>query len=97
MKVSIPHKFTQIEAITNVKKILEHSRSQMAAHLTEMTEKWDGNVLTFAFTAQKQHISGTLEVKDKMFDLYAKLPLTLRLFEGKIEKMILEESKRLLG
>ena len=97
MKVSIPHKFNQIEAITHVKKILNHSRSQMAQHLTDITETWEGNVLTFAFTTQKQSISGTLEVKDKVFELYAKLPLTLRLFEGKIEKMILEESKKLMG
>lgn len=97
MQVSIPHKQTQIGAITQVKKILNQSRSQMAAHLTDVTESWEGNVLTFAFTAQKQHISGTLEVKDHSFELYAKLPLMMRLFEGKIEKMIMEESKKMLG
>ena len=97
MKVSIPHKFSQVEAITNVKKILQHSRAQMAAHLTDMKEEWNQNILTFEFTTQKQHISGTLEVKDRVFELYAKLPFTLRLFEGKIERMILEESKKLLG
>ena len=97
MKVSIPHKFSQIEAITRVKKVLNESRSILAAHLTDVEEKWEGSVLTFAFTAQKQHISGTLEVKDRVFELYAKLPLMMRLFEGKIEKMIQEQAKIMLG
>jgi hypothetical protein len=97
MKVSIPHKDSEIAAITKVKKILNESRSKLAAHLTDVEEKWDGNVLTFAFTAQKQHITGTLTVKDKVFDLYAKLPLTLRLFEGRIEKMIKEQAGAMLG
>jgi len=97
MKVTIPHKFSQIEAITRVKKVLNESRSKLADHLTDVEERWDNNTLNFAFTAQKQHISGTLEVKDRVFELYAKLPLTLRLFEGRIEKMIKEQAGTMLG
>jgi hypothetical protein len=97
MKVSLPHKFTEVEAITRVKKILNESRSKLADHLTDVEEKWEGNILSFAFTAQKQHISGTLEVKDRVFELYARLPLTLRLFEGRIEKMIKEQAGAMLG
>ncbi len=92
MKVSIPHKLSEIEAITRVRKILHESRSKLAEHLTEVEEKWEGNTLHFAFTAQKQHIRGTLEVKDHVFNIYAKLPLMMRLFEGKIEKMIKEQA-----
>ena len=97
MKLSIPHKYSQIEAMTRVQKILNESRSRLAEHLSDVEERWEGAVLHFAFTAQKQHISGTLDVKDKSFDLYAKLPLTLRLFEGRIEKMIAEQAKSVLG
>ncbi|HVM73556.1 MAG TPA: polyhydroxyalkanoic acid system family protein [Candidatus Paceibacterota bacterium] len=97
MKVSIPHKLSSVEAITRVRKVLNESRSKLAAHLTETEEKWEGNTLHFAFTAQKQHISGTLEVKDNVFELYAKLPLTLRLFEGRIEKMIKEQAGVMFG
>jgi uncharacterized protein YicC (UPF0701 family) len=97
MNVSIPHKDSEIAAITKVKKILNESRSKLADHLTDVQEKWEGNVLHFEFTAQKQHISGTLTVKDRVFELYAKLPLTLRLFEGRIEKMIKEQASAMLG
>ncbi len=97
MQVSIPHTYSQIEAVTRVRKVLNESRSKLADHLTDVEEKWEENTLHFAFTAQKQHISGTLEVKDKAFDLYAKLPLALRLFEGRIESMIKEQAGQMLG
>lgn len=96
MQLTIPHKYSEIEAITYVKKILNQSRSQIAAHVTDMEEKWEGNVLHFAFTTQKQHIKGTLTIKDKAFDLYAKLPLMMRMFEGRIEKMIKEQVGEML-
>ncbi|MBI5004549.1 polyhydroxyalkanoic acid system family protein [Candidatus Kaiserbacteria bacterium] len=97
MKISIPHKQTQIAAITHVKKILSDSRSQMAAHLTVEKEEWNNNVLTFAFTAQKQSISGTLDVQDRSFELDVKLPLMMRMFEGRIKKMIEDETKKMLA
>ncbi len=96
MQVSIPHKDSQVAAITKVKKILNDSRSKLAGQASDIEERWEGNVLNFAFTAQGTHIKGTLTVKDKVFDLYAKLPLTLRLFEGRIEKMIKEQASAML-
>ena len=92
MQVTIPHKDSEVTAITKVKKVLNESRSKLAGHVSDVEEAWEGNVLTYAFTAQGYHISGTLTVKDKVFELYAKLPLTLKLFEGRIEKMIQEQA-----
>jgi hypothetical protein len=97
MQVTIKHPLSEVEAITRVKKLLQESKSQMAGHVSDITEDWQGNILNFAFTAQGYHIEGTLTVKDKEFDLYAKLPLTLRLFEGRIEKMIKEQAEAMLG
>lgn len=96
MHLQIPHKLTQPEAIEKVKASLEAARPQMAGQVNIEKEEWDGNKLNFAFTAQKQHITGTLVVEDKDFVVDAKLPLMLRMFEGKIEKMIGEQVKTLL-
>lgn len=96
MQFSIPHKYSQVEATTRVKKMLNQSRAQLAAHVSDMKEEWHDNVLNFAFTAEKYHIEGTLTIKDKLFEIYAKLPLTLRLFEGRIQKMIEEQTKQML-
>jgi len=87
---------SQTQAIEKVKGTLEAGRPQMAGQVDIEKEEWEGNKLTFAFTAQKQHITGTLLVEDKSFVIDAKLPLMLRMFEGKIEKMLGEQVKTLL-
>ncbi|MCX6820323.1 MAG: polyhydroxyalkanoic acid system family protein [Candidatus Adlerbacteria bacterium] len=96
MHLKIPHKFTQEEAVTKVKASLEAARPQMAGQVEMEQEEWAGNTLTFAFTAQKMHITGTLLVEEKEFVIDAKLPLMLRMFEGKIERTIMEQVKTLL-
>jgi len=80
-----------------VKKVLEDARPQLAGKATIDEERWQRDTLHFAFTAQGQHISGHLEVKDTEYDITATLPLLLRLFEGKIQKAIEEQVKLAMG
>lgn len=96
MQFSIPHKESQIAAITRVKKALQHSRAQLAAHVENMQEEWKENVLHFSFVLQKNTISGTVTVTEKAYDITAKLPLIWRLFEGRIEKEIKEQVAQML-
>lgn len=95
MKISLPHQGTQAEGIAHIKTLIEQHRTELEKNASEIITAWQDNVLTFAFDAQKMHIEGTLTVRDRVFDLYAKLPLALRLFEGRIEKMIADEAKKL--
>ena len=71
--------------------MLEESRAKIAENATDVKTDWNDSVLSFEFTAQGSHISGTLTVQDESFDLYAKLPLMYRMFEGTIERMIKAE------
>jgi hypothetical protein len=96
MQFSIPHKESKIAAMTRVKKALQQSREQLASHVSDMTESWSDNVLTFGFTVQKNNITGTVTVTDHTYDIYAKLPFVWRLFEGRIEKAIKEQVSQLL-
>lgn len=91
MKFNVPHNTTQAAAIRRVQKLLEEHKSQIAEQASDVVTSWNDNVLTFSFTAQGTHISGTVTITDTHFDVYAKLPLMYRLFEGKIEKMIQAE------
>ncbi len=95
MQFKIPFKGSQAEGIQRIKRLLDESRAKIAGHATIEKEEWQGNVLSFAFTAQGKSISGTATVGDNEIDLYAKLPLSLRLFEGTIEKMIAAEVAKL--
>lgn len=82
-----------------VKQMLEGARTQpeFKEKVKIEEERWENSTLHFAFTAEGQNISGTLTVTDKEFDINAKLPLILRLFEGKIKRTIEEQAKQVLG
>lgn len=97
MQFTIPHKFSKHDAMVRVKKTLDHVRPQLLGKATIEEERWEGDTLHFAFTAEKQHISGNLVIKDKEFDVTAKLPLMMRLFEGKIKRAIEEQVKGVMG
>lgn len=95
MKFQIKHKTSKFEATQRIKKLLVEQQKQIEANATNVKTEWTGDVLEFEFTAQGTHISGTLTVTDTAFDVYAKLPLMYRLFEGQIEKMITQEAAKL--
>lgn len=96
MHLHIPHKFSKGEAVSRVKQVLMEGKSQLSGKATIDKEEWVGDVLNFAFTANGQHITGSLDVQNGAFVIDAKLPLMLRLFEGKIEKMITEQTAQML-
>jgi hypothetical protein len=95
MQFKIKHKTSKFEAMQRIKKMLVDQRAQIEANATDVKTEWKDNVLAFEFTAQGTHISGTLTVTDHEFDVYAKLPLMYRLFEGTIEKMVAAEAAKL--
>ncbi len=95
MHLEIPHTYSQAAAVAKVKKTLDDARPELAGKAEITEERWDGDTLHFAFTAQGQNIGGQLQVKEKEFILDAKLPLMMKLFEGKIEKMISEQARQL--
>ncbi len=94
MKISLPHKGTQAEGIAHIKQLMREHSAEIEKNAQSVVMDWKDNILTFSFVSQGAAISGTLTVLDKVFDLYAKLPLALRLFEGRIEKMIAAEMKK---
>ncbi len=97
MQVTIPHQFTKEQALKRVQEALDRARTQIAEQATITEERWEGDTLHFGFSGQGQSISGTFTVKDAEFELYAKLPLMMKLFEKKIEAAIKEQASKMLG
>lgn len=91
MHIKIPHQFSQAQATARVKQALAEAKPQLKDKVVVEEERWEGNTLHFAFTAERQRITGTLAVGKAEFELNAKLPLMLKLFEGKIERAIKEQ------
>jgi len=97
MQVTLPHDLkTEGAAILRAKQATNEMRSQLPKDATIDKEEWKGNTLAFAATANKITITGSLVVTDKEFDITAKLPLMLRMFEGRIERAIKEQTASLL-
>lgn len=95
MKFSLPFTGNAPEGVAKLKKLLDEHRAQLESKASDVKEEWQGNVLNFAFTAEGKYIEGNITVRDGAYDVYAKLPLALRLFEGTIERMIDGEVKKL--
>jgi len=96
MHFEIPHKDSAPTAVAKIKQALNQSRGELQKHATGITEKWEGNTLHFGATVQGSTITGTLDIKDEVFVIDAKLPLLWRMFEGRIEKMIQEQAGKML-
>ncbi len=96
MHLQVPHKFSQKQAVDRVTEGLTAARPQLAGQVTIDEERWEGNTLHFAFTAQGHKITGTLLVTDKEYLVDAKLPLVWRLFEKKIERTIQDQVATML-
>lgn len=97
MQINIPHNLTKEQAIARVQAGLNEARTKIGDQATIAEERWEDNVLHFDVTTQGQRITGTLTVEDKGFNLYAKLPLMLRMFEGRIQKAIEAQTRQALG
>lgn len=92
MHFQMPHKSTQIGAVTKVRQAIIQARPLAAQNnVTIDEEKWEGSTLNFKITLQGKQITGSLEVTNTDFIIDAKLPLLWRLFEGKIERTIAEQ------
>ncbi|MCR4325258.1 MAG: polyhydroxyalkanoic acid system family protein [Patescibacteria group bacterium] len=97
MELKVPHKFSKDEAVARVKKMLDDARTKLADKATIEEERWEGDTLHFACAIEGQGISGSVAVSDAQYDITLKLPLMMRVFEGRIKKMIEEQSKQMLS
>lgn len=96
MQISLPFQGTKEEGVAKVKQMIIDHQKEIQQNATDVVFDWQDSVLNFSFTAQGKSILGTLTVKDKEFDIYAKLPLMYRMFEGTIERMIKSEVEKQL-
>lgn len=96
MKTSFKHDLGKAGAVERVKQALAGASGQLAEHGASITQEWQGDTLAFTLDAKGQKLAGTLGITDDSFDLEVKLPLALRLFEGKIQKMLQDAAQQAL-
>jgi len=96
LSMETPHELGQEEATHRLKHGFSFVKSSFGAHLSDVTEQWDGNALAFGFKAMGMKVSGNVAVEDSVVRLDADLPLAAIMFKGVIEQRVRTELERLL-
>ena len=97
LNMTLQHNLTQEEALVRIKRLLGELKVQHADKISNLQERWNGNVGSFSFTAMGFSVSGTLTAKISTVELAGKLPFAANFFKGKIEKTIRERAETLLA
>ena len=97
IRVSVPHKLTQDEALKRVRKAIDAAKKQHPEKVPDLKETWDGYEGSFSGSAMGNSLAGTLAVEPDEVTVEGKLPLLAMPFKGKIESAIQDTLKRLLA
>jgi hypothetical protein len=97
MKVSVPHKLTQDEALRRIKKAIADTKKQNADKVGDLTESWDGYTGNFSGAAMGQTLAGSVSVEPSEVVVEAKIPLMFIAFKGKLEGAARDMLTRLLA
>lgn len=93
--LTIPHELGRAEAHRRI----ESGFGDLARHLGglgSVAKTWEGDRLTFAFSAVGQEISGLIDVADTNIRLEVLLPRLLGMIAGKVRGRLQKEGQLLL-
>ncbi len=93
----VPHQIGQEDATNRLKGFMDKVRNRYKDQVSDLSESWEENVLTFAFKSYGFKISGTLTVEDAAARLDGKLPFAAVAFKGKIQQSIATELEKVLA
>lgn len=97
LNISVPHRLLKEEVLKRIQEFSKHLKSQFSGRVTNLEEKWEGNIGNFHFLAKGHPITGTLIVNPSQVELNLDLPFAARFFKDRIEKAIREKANELLG
>lgn len=97
LKMSIPHKLSQQEALSRIKGLLGKLKEEKKDMITHVKENWKDQTGTFEFTVKGFAISGVIQAHPSHIDIDAKVPFAVSLFSGKIKQVIGDKANELLS
>ena len=97
IKLNIPHKLTQEEALGRIKTLLHKIKHEQKNNISNVKEEWSHGTGHFHFTAQGFELSGVIKVHAANVDIHAKVPFAISLFKNKIKQVILEKADEVLA
>ena len=97
LKLHIPHKLSQEEALGRIKSLLHKLKHEQKSHLSNVKEEWSHDTGHFNFTTKGFDLSGVIKVHNGSIDIHAKVPFAVYLFRSKIKQVIQEKAGELLA
>ena len=97
LSVGIPHNLGQEEATRRLKDHFAGAKDRYGHHFSDLTEQWDGHVLTYAFTTFGVRVEGTVTSAVSEVTVEAQLPLVAAPLKGTIERQIREDLEKALS
>jgi hypothetical protein len=95
--VTVPHKLTKDEAKARVSGLLPSLRTEFAGMVSDIQERWAGDVLHFGFKARGFSVTGSADVGPSSVSVDYNLPLLARPLKGVFESGIRERLGALLA
>jgi hypothetical protein len=92
----VPHSLTAADAKSRVERFAESLQSKFSDKVSDLTQGWNGNTLSFGFKTFGIKITGDITAKDNQLDVNGEIPFTAMMFKGKIESDVKEQLARLM-
>ena len=96
INLSIPHRLSRGEARMRIQHTLAGLKSQHAAKLAQVDERWTEDHMDFRLAVMGQSVTGRVDVRDSSVDLSIDLPWILAMFADKVRGDVQREGTKLL-
>jgi len=94
--VTVPHTLSQEDAKSRLERFAESLEARFQDKVSDLSQSWEGNSLSFAFKTFGIKIGGKIDVNDDNLAVQGDIPITAMVFKGKIESDIREQLERLM-
>lgn len=97
LHLSVDHNLGQEEAKKRLAGLIAQSRAQFANHVSEVAEAWEGYTDIFSFRTMGFSISGRLIIEPSQAHIELQFPFAALPFKGRVERDLLERTRKLLA
>jgi hypothetical protein len=97
MKVVINHQFSKEKAIKCAGDLILTMTEKYKDEISDLKHETIGNTIKFSLKARGMKFKGEITIEDHEVIIESKLPFALKIFEGILEKKILENADKVMA
>lgn len=97
MNIRINHNLQLFDAVVCAKNILDNLREEHSDKISNVVQRWTGNVSKFSFRLKNFNVTGTINVSDSYVEISGRLPFAAMMFKGLIENTVKNNAQKMLN